>query len=96
MDVITRYPRLAGKPPEWLVSDTPMRCPYRNGQTAQLPLRLPVRPLRPDEFSQRLEEGDRRQGLLLYRPNCPTCHACFDRDTNAARNILLKFVHDNS
>ncbi len=76
MDVITRYPRLAGHPPEWLVSDTPMRCPYLDGQTARLPLRLPVRPLRPDEFSHRLEEGDRRQGVLLYRPNCPTCQAC--------------------
>jgi len=76
MDVIARYPRLAGNPPEWLVSDTPIRCPYINGQTARLPLRLPVRPLRADEFSHRLQEGDRRQGLLLYRPHCPTCHAC--------------------
>jgi leucyl-tRNA---protein transferase len=78
MDVITRtrYPRRGGNPPEWLVSDTPMRCPYLSGQTARLPLRLPVRPLRPDEFSHRLAEGDRRQGLLLYRPHCPTCHAC--------------------
>ena len=28
--------------------------------------------------------------------DCPACHGRFDRDTNAARNILLKFVHDNS
>jgi arginyl-tRNA--protein-N-Asp/Glu arginylyltransferase len=76
MDFGTGHARLAGNPPEWLVSDTPMRCPYLSGQTARLPLRLPVRPLRRNEFAHRLEEGDRRQGLLLYRPNCPTCHAC--------------------
>jgi arginyl-tRNA--protein-N-Asp/Glu arginylyltransferase len=61
---------------EWLVSDAPMRCPYLPRQTAQLPLRLPVRPLSHDELAQRLEAGDRRQGLLLYRPTCRTCRAC--------------------
>ena len=76
MDGIGRYPRLAGNPPERLVSDAPMRCPYLPQQTARLPLRLPVRPLSHDEFAQRLEAGDRRQGLLLYRPTCPTCRAC--------------------
>ncbi len=53
-----------------------MRCPYLPQRTARLPLRLPVRPLSHDEFAQCLEGGDRRQGLLLYRPTCPTCHAC--------------------
>jgi arginyl-tRNA--protein-N-Asp/Glu arginylyltransferase len=76
MAVIGRYPRLPGNPPEWLVSDVPMRCPYLPHKTARLPLRLPVRPLRRDEFAVRLEDGDRRQGVLLYRPNCPTCRAC--------------------
>lgn len=76
MAVIGRYPRLPGNPPEWLVSDVPMRCPYLPHQTARLPLRLPARALRRDEFAVRLEDGDRRQGLLLYRPNCPTCSAC--------------------
>ncbi|HVO24080.1 MAG TPA: arginyltransferase [Candidatus Margulisiibacteriota bacterium] len=71
-----RYRRVVGNPPEWLVSDAPMRCPYLPHQTARLPLRLPVRPLRPEEFAQRLEAGDRRQGVLLYRPSCPTCNAC--------------------
>jgi arginyl-tRNA--protein-N-Asp/Glu arginylyltransferase len=76
MAVIGRYPQLPGNPPEWLVSDVPMRCPYLLQETARLPLRLPVRRLRHDEFAERLEKGDRRQGLLLYRPNCPTCSAC--------------------
>ena len=76
MDAIGRYPRLTGNPNEWLISDAPMRCPYLPRQTARLPLRLPVRPLDHEEFARRLEAGDRRQGLLLYRPSCPTCRAC--------------------
>jgi leucyl-tRNA---protein transferase len=58
------------------VHDEPMHCPYLPGQTARLPLRLPTRALRPAELSERLKQGDRRQGLLIYRPSCPTCHAC--------------------
>jgi arginine-tRNA-protein transferase len=68
--------RLAATPPEWLVWDEPNPCPYLAGQTALLPLRLPLRRLRPAELSLRLEAGDRRQGLLLYRPSCPRCAAC--------------------
>lgn len=68
--------RLPGVPPEWLVWDEPSRCPYLPEQTARLPLRLPTRRLRRDELDERLAVGDRRQGLLLYRPNCPACAAC--------------------
>ena len=67
---------LRGAPPEWVVWDEPSRCPYLPGQTARLPLRLPVRRLQPAELAQRLAAGDRRQGLLLYAPTCPTCSAC--------------------
>jgi arginyl-tRNA--protein-N-Asp/Glu arginylyltransferase len=76
VDGIGRYVRLPGNPPEWLVSDTPVRCPYLPRKTARLPLRLPLRPLNADQLAQRLEAGDRRQGLLLYRPTCPACNAC--------------------
>ena len=69
-------PPLAGDPPERLLLDEAIRCPYLPGQTARLPLRLPARRLRPREFSQRLSAGDRRQGFLLYRPTCGSCHAC--------------------
>lgn len=72
----TRMIRLPAAPPEWLVWDEPSACPYLAGQTAHLPLRLPMRRLRPAEFSLRLDAGDRRQGLLLYRPSCPQCSAC--------------------
>lgn len=68
--------RLPGAPPEWLVWNEPSRCPYLPGETAHLPLRLPMRKLRPVEFAARLAAGDRRQGLLLYRPKCPRCTAC--------------------
>ena len=67
---------VATDPPERLVLDEVMRCPYLPGQRARLPLRLPVRRLRPNELSQRLAAGDRRQGVLLYRPSCPSCRAC--------------------
>ncbi|MBX3024250.1 arginyltransferase [bacterium] len=68
--------RIPGAPPEWLVWNEPTRCPYLPAQTAHLPLRLPMRRLKPAELSARLAEGDRRQGLLLYRPTCSSCSAC--------------------
>jgi arginine-tRNA-protein transferase len=64
------------EPTELLVYDGVLRCPYLPDQTARLPLRLPSRPLRPDELSHRLAAGDRRQGYFLYRPSCPECRAC--------------------
>jgi arginyl-tRNA--protein-N-Asp/Glu arginylyltransferase len=68
--------RLPGAPPEWLVWDETINCPYLPEQTARLPLRLPARRLRPVEFAERLAAGDRRQGGFLYRPSCPSCRAC--------------------
>ncbi len=67
---------LASRPPELVVYDEPSRCPYLDGHTARLPLRLPLRPLTRAELDVRLEQGDRRQGLLLYRTACPSCAAC--------------------
>ncbi len=56
--------------------DATSACPYLDDTTARLPLRLPIRALRRSEFESRLEQGDRRQGLLLYRTACPQCQAC--------------------
>lgn len=56
--------------------DAPSPCPYLPEEMARLPLRLPVRRLRPSELSSRLAVGDRRQGLLLYRTACEGCNAC--------------------
>lgn len=63
-------------PPEVLVHDELSRCPYLAGRVARMPLRLPVRKLSRDELDQRLREGDRRQGFVLYRTHCPRCKAC--------------------
>jgi arginine-tRNA-protein transferase len=59
-----------------LVHDAPSACPYLDDRVSRLPLRLPIRALRRSEFDSRLEIGDRRQGLLLYRTACPDCDAC--------------------
>lgn len=63
-------------PAELLVLDEPEPCPYLPGETARLPLRLPLQKLTPSEFDHRLAAGDRRSGPLLYTPNCPHCQAC--------------------
>jgi len=69
-------PVIPGNPPEAVVLDRPSRCPYLIGRTARMPLRLPIRELTRSELDQRLEAGDRRQGLVLYRTECPSCRAC--------------------
>jgi arginine-tRNA-protein transferase len=69
-------PRFVDTPSERLVYDELTRCPYLPGQTARLPMRLPSRRLTRDELARRLHGGDRREGVLLYRPRCPTCCAC--------------------
>ena len=67
---------LPGSPPELVVYDKPGPCPYFADRIARLPLRLPARALRREELEDRLETGDRRQGLVLYRTACPACVAC--------------------
>ena len=61
---------------EIVVFDDEHDCAYLPGRTARLPHRFPLAPLSPSEFDYRLEEGDRRSGMLLYRPQCPGCRAC--------------------
>jgi arginyl-tRNA--protein-N-Asp/Glu arginylyltransferase len=60
----------------FVVSDSQEECPYREGQTARLPLRMPVVPLDAAQFDELLAQGDRRFGPFLYRPTCPSCRAC--------------------
>jgi arginine-tRNA-protein transferase len=43
---------------------------------ARMPLRIPARLLLRAELEQRLDTGDRRQGIFLYRTSCPGCRAC--------------------
>lgn len=51
-------------------------CPYREGQSARLPLRLPMARLTPEQFDACLAAGDRRSGRMLYRTRCPSCTSC--------------------
>lgn len=76
MSAPRRYPMLPGDPPELLVHDEPMACPYLPSETARLPLRLPLSRLSRPQLEQRLRLGERRQGRLVYRTGCPSCHAC--------------------
>ncbi|MGI8673382.1 MAG: arginyltransferase [Luteitalea sp.] len=60
----------------FIVYDELDRCPYLAGHVARLPLRVPARPLTRGEVDLALAAGDRRQGVFLYRPTCPSCRAC--------------------
>ena len=61
---------------QFLVYDALDTCPYLPDRLARFPLRVSERKLRRDELDTALAEGDRRQGVFLYRPSCPTCSAC--------------------
>jgi arginyl-tRNA--protein-N-Asp/Glu arginylyltransferase len=63
-------------PPEVVVADQIMHCPYLEGRLARLRLRRPLQRLNQRQFDARLAEGDRRSGNMLYRPGCPDCNAC--------------------
>ncbi|MCU0690288.1 MAG: arginyltransferase [Polyangiaceae bacterium] len=64
-------------PPEFVLHDVDDdACPYLPGRTARMPMRLPIRQLQLDEFDERLQRGDRRHGVILYAPTCPSCCAC--------------------
>jgi leucyl-tRNA---protein transferase len=65
-----------GDPPELIVYDRLQPCPYLPERIARMPLRIPARLLHRTELEQRLEAGDRRQGIFLYRTSCPGCRAC--------------------
>jgi arginine-tRNA-protein transferase len=67
---------LPGDPPELIVYDRLQPCPYLPERIARMPLRIPARLLHRSELEQRLETGDRRQGIFLYRTSCPGCRAC--------------------
>jgi arginine-tRNA-protein transferase len=63
-------------PHEIVIRDEEEECAYLPGRRARQPLRAPVRPLTGTEFDERLADGDRRAGPLLYNQACPACAAC--------------------
>jgi arginine-tRNA-protein transferase len=63
-------------PLEIVVLDSLHPCGYLPRRMARLPYRHPIEKLSPEQFDERLAEGDRRSGVYLYRTQCPECHAC--------------------
>ncbi|MEQ8787250.1 MAG: arginyltransferase [Pirellulaceae bacterium] len=61
---------------ELIVSNYLEPCPYLKGRDACLPMRFPLRNLEAEEFDDCMAQGDRRAGIMLYRPHCPHCKAC--------------------
>lgn len=72
-----KLPLILGRePPELLIADEIVPCPYIEGQRARMPLRMPLRAVNEDEWDLRLDQGDRRHGVVFYRTACPECVAC--------------------
>ena len=59
-----------------VVQDQLQSCPYLEGATARMPLRLPVGKVTPEITDQLLESGYRRSGDFVYRTQCPSCTEC--------------------
>ena len=59
-----------------VVQDQMQICPYLDGVTARMPLRLPVGTVTPETTDQLLALGYRRSGDFVYRAQCPRCREC--------------------
>lgn len=59
-----------------LVHDQSQECPYLDGLTARMPLRLPIGKLDGAGLDTLLERGFRRSGDFVYRTECQGCQAC--------------------
>lgn len=68
----------------------PGRCSYLADQQASLEYEL-VRQLTADEYLQRMTEGWRRFGRMMFRPACPVCRAC-----QSLRVVVDRFRPDRS
>jgi arginine-tRNA-protein transferase len=58
------------------VYDEQEPCPYLEGETARLPLRIPGQQVTPRQTDQRFAEGQRRTGEFVYTTCCAQCRAC--------------------
>lgn len=59
-----------------VIIDETESCPYLDGETARMPLRMPMTKITLAQADQRLAEGHRRTGEFVYQTNCPSCQAC--------------------
>jgi arginyl-tRNA--protein-N-Asp/Glu arginylyltransferase len=81
-----------------VVQDQLQPCPYLDGVTARMPLRLPVGQVSADVTDQLLAMGYRRSGDFVYRPQCPACGECKPtrvvvdqfRPTSSMRRVLRR------
>lgn len=71
-----RLVRLPLQPPALMVLAPPHTCPYLADREARLRMREPLLPLSPEGLDWSLAQGDRRQGHVLYAPQCNGCEAC--------------------
>src|SRR5437588_7598741 len=62
----------------------PGPCGYLSGQTWRFEHEL-VATMSPTEYEERLRQGWRRFGHLLFRPRCPSCTACRSLRVDVAR-----------
>lgn len=74
-----------------VVQDQLQPCPYLDGVTARMPLRLPVGAVTPEVTDQLLAMGYRRSGDFVYRAQCPSCSEC-----KPTRIDVAKFVPTTS
>jgi arginine-tRNA-protein transferase len=59
-----------------VIIDETEACPYLQGRTARMPLRMPLGKISLEQADLRLAEGHRRTGEFIYQTNCPNCTAC--------------------
>ena len=59
-----------------VIIDETEECPYLAGETARMPLRMPLGKITLEQADHRLAEGHRRTGEFIYQTSCPTCQAC--------------------
>ena len=59
-----------------VIIDETEPCPYLKGETARMPLCMPLAKITPAQTDVRLMHGYRRTGEFLYQTNCPNCCAC--------------------
>lgn len=59
-----------------VIIDETEPCPYLEGETARMPLRMPLGKITLAQADTRLAEGHRRTGEFIYQTCCPTCQAC--------------------
>ena len=61
---------------EIVIIDETEPCPYLQGQTARMPLRMPLEKVSRKVTDEKLSLGYRRTGIYLYDTMCPNCVAC--------------------